>query len=104
MSRYHETQRDEDQLSLANALQYLDQISENFGDVLAIPEVITIQDVMAIALDTTKGPQLIGDVCSRDEIVHILRAFVDNPCGDPALIAQYALNDYRETQQPTNKE
>lgn len=103
MSRYHAVQLEEDLGSLKNALQYLDQIRENFGDVIAIPEVVTIQDVMAIALDTTKGPQLIGDVCSRDEIVHILRAFVDNPCGDPALIAQYALNDYRETKL-TNKE
>jgi hypothetical protein len=103
MSRYHAVQLEEDLGNLKNALQYLDQIRENFGDVLAIPEVVTIQDVMAIALDTTKGPQLIGDVCSRDEIVHILRAFVDNPCGDPALIAQYALNDYRETR-PINKE
>jgi hypothetical protein len=97
MSKYHETQRDEDLGSMTNALQYLDQIRTNFGDVVAIPEIVTIQDVMAIALDTTKGPQLIGDVCSRDEIVYILRAFADNPCGDPALIAQLALNDYRET-------
>lgn len=103
MSRYHAAQREDDLASLANALQYVDQIRENWGDVIAIPEIVTIQDVMAIALDTTRGPQQVGDVCSREEIVAILKAIEENPCGDIALIAQLALNDYRETQL-TNKE
>lgn len=103
MSLYHKADREDDLASLANAMQYIDQIRANFGDVIAIPEIVTIQDICGIALDTTKGPQQIGDVCSRDEIIYILRAFADNPCGDPALIAQLALDDYRETQL-TNKE
>lgn len=103
MSRYHETQRDEDYASLANALQHLDSLRSVFADVIAIPEVVTIADVCGIALDTNRGPQVIGEVCSREEIVYILRAIEDNPCGDIALIAQLALNDYRETQL-TNKE
>lgn len=103
MSRYSEIDREDDLAAVANALQYLDQIKANFGDVVVFPEVVTIQDVMAIALDTIEGPQQIGDVCSREEIVAILKAIGDNPCGDIALIAQLALNDYRETQL-TNKE
>lgn len=103
MSRYHEAQRDEDYASLANALQHLDSLRSAFGNVIAIPEVVTIADVCGIALDTTQGPQLVGEVCSREEVIHILRAIEDNPCGDVALIAQLALNDYRETQ-TTNKE
>jgi hypothetical protein len=103
MSRYHEFQRGEDRTTLANALQYLEQLRANFGDVIAIPEVITLEDVCGIALDTTKGPQQVGDVCSREEIIAILKAIEENPCGDIALIAQLSLNDYRETH-ATNKE
>lgn len=103
MSRYSEAQREEDRASLTNALQYIDNLRDTFGDVIAIPEVVTLHDVCGIALDTIKGPQQVGDVCSREEIVAILKAIEDNPCGDIALIAQLALNDYRETQL-TNKE
>lgn len=97
MSRYHEAQRDEDMAKMTAALTQIDQLREAYDDVIAIPEVVTLQDVMGIALDTTKGPQQVGEVCSREEIVTILKAIEDNPCGDIALIAQYALNDYRET-------
>lgn len=77
----------------------------DYSDVIVIPLVITIHDVCEMVLDTTKGPQRVGDVCSREEIVHILRSFQDNPCGDPALVAQYALDDYRQTHPNTpNKE
>jgi hypothetical protein len=103
MSQYHETQRDEDRAALSNALQYIDNLRATFGDVIAIPEVVTIEDVCGLALDTTKGPQQVGDVCSREEIVAILKAIENNPCGDIALIAQLALNEYRETNL-TNKE
>lgn len=97
MTRYHEFQRGEDRAKVATALQYIEDFRATFGDVIAIPEVITLEDVCGIALDTTKGPQQVGDVCSREEIVAILKAIEDNPCGDIALIAQLALNDYRET-------
>ena len=97
MIRYHEAQRDEDMIKVAAALTQVDQLRSAYGDVIAIPEVVTLQDVMGIALDTTKGPQQVGEVCSRDEIVAILKAIEDNPCGDIALVAQYTLNDYRET-------
>ena len=103
MTKYTEAQRNEDSLSLKNALQQIDQIRALFSDVIVIPEVITIQDVMAIALDTTKGPQKIGDVCTREEIGAILRAFEDNACADPVLVAQYTLNDYRQAN-PVDKE
>lgn len=98
MNRYTETQRISDLATVENALQYLDQIRENFGDVVVFPEVVTIKDVCSIALDTAQGPQQVGDVCSRDEIIAILRAIEDSPCGDIPLIAQLALNNYRETQ------
>lgn len=103
MSRYHEAQRDYDRAAMAAALQYVDNLRATFGEVIAIPEVVTIEDVCGIALDTTKGPQQIGDVCSRDEIIAVLKAIEDNPCGDIALIAHLTLNDYRETH-ATNKE
>ena len=85
------------------ALTHIAQECSNYSDVVVVPQVITIHDVCAIALDTTYGPLLVGDVCSREEIVHILRAFQNNPCGDLVLVAQYALNDYRETH-PVTKE
>lgn len=103
MSRYHEAQRDEDELKLNAAMTQIDQIRAAYGDLIAIPEIVTLHDVCGIALDTTKGPQQVGDVCSREEIVAILKAIEDNPCGDIAMIAQLALNDYRETN-ATNKE
>lgn len=86
-----------DELQLNEALEQIDQVRRTYGDLIAIPEIVTIQDVCGIALDTTKGPQQVGDVCSRGEIVAILRAIEDNPCGDIALLAQLVLNDYRET-------
>lgn len=103
MNRYKVVEQENDAVVLANAMQYVDHIRTLYGDVIAIPEVITIQDVCGIALNTASGPQQIGDVCSREEIVYILRAIADNPCGDIALVAQLALNDYRQTH-PTRSE
>lgn len=97
MTPYDDEQRAQDNAQLEDALRQLDEIREAYSDVVAIPEIITIQDVCSIALDTTKGPQQVGDVCSREEIVAILRAIEDNPCGDIALIAQLELNEYRQT-------
>lgn len=92
-----------DQQRMRKALENINQLRAYFGDVVVVPAVITIHDVCDINLDTTKGPQRVGDVCSREEIVHILRAFQDNPCSDPILVAQYALDDYRQTH-ANNKE
>lgn len=103
MSRYHQAEQEADLDALANALQYIDQIRTNWSDVVAIPEVITIEDVCGLALDTAQGPQQIGDICSREEIVYILRAIADNPCGDIALVAQLALTEYRETRHTTKE-
>lgn len=97
MSRYYPAEQAEDKAAVANAMQYIDQIRLNWSDVIAIPEVITIDDVCGIALETAKGPQQIGDICSREEIVYILRAIADNPCGDIALVAQLALTEFRKT-------
>jgi len=97
MSRYHETQHEEDMTRLNAAMAQVDMLRAAYGDIIAIPEIVTIEDVCGIALDTTKWPQQVGDVCSREEIVAILKAIEDNPCGDIVLIAQLALNDYRET-------
>jgi hypothetical protein len=103
MTDYSQAQRDEDGASVKNAMQHIDSIRKTFGDVLVIPEIITIQDVCEMMLDTTKGPQKIGDHCSRAEIVAVLHALEENPCGDPHLVANYALSDYRQTQ-PSTKE
>jgi hypothetical protein len=97
MSGYSEPEKALDEKRLLKAFEHIDQLRTTFGDVIVFPDVVTIEDVCDIALDTTKGPQLVGAVCSREEIVHILRSFQDNPCGDPALVAQYALDDYRQT-------
>lgn len=88
---------------LKTALQMLDLFRKSYSDVLVITEVITIQDVMTVALDTAKGPQKVGDVCSHDEINAILHAFEDNPGADPVLVAHYTLDEYRQTH-PRNKE
>jgi hypothetical protein len=103
MSGYSYEEQTFDSHRVSAALLNIAKQREIFSDVIVIPSVITIHDVCNIDLDTTKGPQRIGDVCSREEIVHILRAFQDNPCGDPILIAQYALDDYRQTH-TANKE
>lgn len=97
MTRYTQEQREKDELGVQSALQYVKHIRENFGELVVLPEVITIQDVCEMVLDTTKGPQKIGDHCSREEIVAVLQALGDNPCGDPHLVANYAISDYRET-------
>lgn len=102
MTRYSQALRDADQAFLKHGLARLRRALTDYEDLLVIPEIITIEDVCNIALDTTQGPQRVGDVCSRDEIIHILRAFQDNACGDPVLVAQYALNDYRDTHTPTS--
>ena len=98
MSRYPQETYERDLTRLCDAMLELEQLRDVYGDLIAIPEIITIRDVMGIALDTSKGPQQVGDVCSRDEIIAILKAIEDNPCGDIALITQLALNDYRQTQ------
>lgn len=103
MTRYSQEQMERDQDRLSTVMMELDQLREAYSDLIAIPEIITIQDVCGIVLDTTKGPQQVGDVCSREEIVAILKAIEDNPCGDIALVAQLTLNDYRQTH-ATNKE
>lgn len=102
MSRYSDDDKRRDALRALAALKRIEKIGAEHSDVVVV-RAITIRDICSMALDTTKGPQMIGDVCSRDEIVHILRAFADSPCGDPALIAQYALDDYRQTHK-ANKE
>jgi hypothetical protein len=103
MSRYHEDQRDEDKNKIDDAIAQFESLRAAYSDLVAIPEIVTLHDVCGIALDTTKGPQQVGDVCSREEIVAVLKAIEDNPCGDIALIAQLTLNDYRQTK-TTNQE
>lgn len=96
MSRYDETEKAQDQMRAAAGRAHIEAVEADYSDIIVIPDVITIKDVCEIALDTTKGPQRVGDVCSREEIVHILRAFKDNPCSDPVLVAQYTLDEYRQ--------
>ena len=91
------------QLQLDDALWHLDQFRKRYGHLIVIPDVVTVADVVELRLDTNQGPQRVGDVCSPEEITAILRAFEGNPCSDPALLAHYALNDYRETN-PVKKE
>jgi hypothetical protein len=102
MTKYTLEERDQDAGAVANALQYLDNIRKEFADVIAIPFAITLKDVAEMTLDTSRGPQKIGDYCSRKEMVAILEGFAleDNACADPAQVAQYALKDYRETHTP----
>ena len=82
---------------LSAALHHLQLFRAAYGHLVVFPDVVTVEDVAALRLDTAKGPQRVGDVCTAEEIKAILHAFENNPCADPTLVAQYALNDYRET-------
>lgn len=104
MSSYEEHQKEEDQRSVANALQHLDSLRETFKDVIALPNVITLLDVCNLVMNTPRGPVKLSSIASRDELVAVLHALEENPCTpDPEQVAYYAIKEYREQHPSTRK-
>lgn len=94
--RYTDEQATNDNVLIEYLLEQIDQLRKRCSDVVVLPICITLRDVAEMRLDTAKGPQRVGDVCTRDEMIAVLQALGEDPFGDPYLVLHYTIDDYRK--------
>ena len=78
MQPYSEVEHDVDKERILTALDKLKKLSEEYKDIIAIPEVVTLHDITEYRLDTPAGPKQFKVAYSRATAEAVLECFANN--------------------------
>ena len=83
MQPYSEVEHDVDKERILTALDKLKKLSEEYKDIIAIPEVVTLHDITEYRLDTPAGPKQFKAAYNRATAVTVLECFANNDYIEP---------------------
>jgi hypothetical protein len=81
--KYTDEEHDADKERILTALDKLKKLSEEYKDIIAIPEVVTLHDITEYRLDTPAGPKQFKVAYNRATAVDVLQCFADNDYIEP---------------------
>jgi hypothetical protein len=64
-----------DREQILSALDDINEFRRKYGDVIAIPEVVTLHDITEYRLDTPRGPRVFKSIYDRETAVAVLAYF-----------------------------
>lgn len=82
-----------------DALDALLKIAEQYGDVIAIPEVITLHDITEYRINSVRGPRQFKQLYGKKAAEHVLKCFAGADYITPEIFEDTivrALNTYQE--------
>jgi hypothetical protein len=78
MTPYTTDQFNKDRERILSALDALDALRQKYGDVIAIPEIVTLHDITEYRVDTQRGPRVFDTMYDRNTAVAVLNYFKGN--------------------------
>ncbi len=90
-------QQNRDTGRVFEAFDELKKFEAKYGDLVVIPETITILDVAEAELSTRTGPTKSKDIFTRDELLAALQVLKASPCANVPEAIYQAVLDYRQT-------
>lgn len=85
MKKYSDQETADDKERILTALDELNRVREQYADVIAIPEVVTLHDIMEYRLDTSLGPVQFKRLYNRKIGVEVLSYFAGTDYISPEL-------------------
>jgi len=70
-----ESSFDDDRERILSALDELNELRRKHGEIIAVPEVVTLHDIAEYRLDTPHGPRVFKSIYDRDAAVAVLAYF-----------------------------
>lgn len=86
MTPYTAEEEAKDDRRIFEAYDALVTLQEQYKDIIAIPEVISIRDVVEYRLNTEHGIKQFKEVYSRDIAERVLRVILEKNFVTPAII------------------
>jgi hypothetical protein len=80
---YTDAEHELDKERILTALDKLKKLSEEYKDIIAIPEVVTLHDITEYRLDTPAGPKQFKVAYNRATAVDVLQCFAKNDYIEP---------------------
>jgi len=76
--KYTDDEHAADKERILTALDKIKELSAEYADVIAIPEVVTLHDITEYRLDTPAGPKQFKVAYNRATAVDVLQCFTNN--------------------------
>lgn len=97
--RYTAEEHDTAAQKICDALDTLMKVAEQYGDVIAIPEVITLHDITEYRINSSRGPVQFKTVYDKKAAEHVLKCFAGAEYITPETFEDTivrALNNHQE--------
>lgn len=75
MSQYRLDEEQADKERILRALDALHALQNEYADVIAIPEIVTLHDITEYRLDDYRGIKQFKEILGRDAAEYVLRCF-----------------------------
>ena len=98
--KYTDEEHAADKERILTALDKIKTLSEEYKDIIAIPEVVTLHDITEYRLDTPTGPKQFKVAYNRATAVAVLECFANNDYIEPE---QFEYTIVCALQDPTTK-